>query len=178
MFYTIFLIIILFIVAILTLYLFSSVLGFLVTKMPFVTTPKQNIEFLAKKINLNSQDVFLELGSGYGQTLFLLSEKYSVTGIGVEFSFWAHALAKCLQIYKRANIKFILGDFLKQDWSKATVVYSYLFPVIMARVEQKFLTECKKGTKFVARDFGLPNLAADQVYELPNKHCFFLYIKR
>jgi len=75
------------------------------------------------------------------------------------------------------GVKFRNQNFFKADWSGANIIYAYLFPPLMGRVEQKFLADCKPGSIAVIRDFPLPNLKPAEVCYMPKKHEIYIYKK-
>jgi hypothetical protein len=164
--------------AILLLFVITSAfLGFLLTRVPFVPTYASDVEFFVKKLGLSAKDTFYDLGSGDGKVVFLV-EKYSGAKVkGFELTWWTHWLAKIKKIIRKSNAQFVNRNFFKQPWAEATVIYGYLYPPLMGRVEEKFLAECKPGSIAVIRDFPLPNLKPQEIIYRPKKHELYIYIR-
>jgi hypothetical protein len=167
--------------------IFSAFLGFLLTRVPFVPTSRQDIEFVVKKLGISSRDVFYDLGSGDGKVVFLVNRLTRARCVGYELTWWTHLLAKIKSIVihlrqgygghegQRSNVKFRNQNFFKHSWQEANYIYGYLYPPLMRRVEEKFLSDCKPGSIAIIRDFPFPNLKPSDVYRMPKKHEIYIY---
>jgi hypothetical protein len=155
----------------------SSFLGFIITRVPFVPTYKGDIEFIVKKLGINSADVFYDLGSGDGKVVFLVEKLSGAKVKGFELTWWTHLLAQLKKSVRRSRAQLVNRNFFKQNWSDANYIYGYLYPPLMGRVEEKFLADCKPGSVAIIRDFPLPNLKPVEVYNLPKKHEIYIYKK-
>lgn len=136
----------------------SSFIGFLITRVPFVPTTKKDIRYLVKQLPILPSDVLYDLGSGDGSVILSVEKMSGARGVGFELTWWTYFYAKLKAFFSRAVSQFKRVDFFNEDWSEATIVYAYLYPPLMSRVEQKFLTNCKPGTRAVVRDFPFPTL--------------------
>lgn len=175
---TIFLLIML-LVSCLLLYLVSSaLLGFLRTRVPFVPTAQEDIEFLIKQLNIKPKDIFFDLGSGNGRVCFLVNKLTGAKCVGFELTGWTHLLARAKRLWLRAKgVKFKNQNFFKVGWQEANYIYAYLYPPLMKKVEKKFLSECHVGTVAIIRDFPLPFLKPVNKYRLKGGHEFYIYRK-
>ena len=169
---------------------FSELVAFLRTRVPFVPTNSGDIEYIVKKLGISSADTFYDLGSGNGRVVFLVSKLSGATAVGFELGWWTYLFAKIktwslqsfsphggdARVHPRAErVQFKNKNFFKQDWSGANYVYGYLYPPLMARVEAKFLADCKPGSIAIIRDFPFPNLKPADVYRMPKKHEIYIY---
>ena len=155
----------------------SAFLGFILTRVPFVPTSREDIEFFVKKLALGPKDVFIDLGSGDGKVCFLVEKACGAQTIGYEMTWWTHLLAKLKAKFTKSKAKFFCRNFFKESWSGASVVYGYLYPPLMRQVEEKFLADCKPGTFAVIRDFPFPNLKPVEVVYRPGSHEIYIYLK-
>lgn len=172
-----FLLIFLFFTIALLFVITSSFFGFIRTRVPFVPTATRDVEFIAKDLGITSKDIFYELGSGNGKVCFAVEKFSGAECTGYELTRWTHLWAKLKALLTGSKSKFLRKDFFKQDWSKPTVIYGYLYPPLMPRIKEKFLVECKPGSKAIMRDFYLPGLIPDKVYERPGNHQIYVYIR-
>ena len=162
--------------AILLLFIIASAfLGFVITRVPFVPTPSRHIRLVAGHLNLSKRDTILELGSGNGRVAFLLEQLSGGRVIGYEAALWTHWWAQLEKKIRRSRVKFIRGNFFKHDWDRATVIYCYLYPPLMARVGEKALADCRPGTRVISHDFSIPNLRQVAIVETRPGHCFYIY---
>jgi len=167
----------------------SAFLGFLITRVPFVRTTTADIEFIVRKLNILSKDIFYDLGSGDGKVCLLVNKLTGATCKGFELTLWTHLLAKTKQRWfksfspfggdaRRAErVRFTNQNFFNANWSEANFIYGYLYPPLMGRVKEKFLNECKSGSVAVIRDFPFPGLKPDEVFFMPKDHEIYIYRK-
>jgi len=169
---------------------FSELIAFLRTRVPFVPTHAGDIEFIVKKLGITSADTFYDLGSGNGKVVFLVNKLSGATCVGFELGWWTVLFAKLkrwflqffspfggdARVHPRAErVRFKNKNFFKQDWSGANYIYGYLYPPLMARVEAKFLADCQPGSIAIIRDFPFPNLPHTEKFYLPKKHEIYIY---
>jgi hypothetical protein len=180
MFLIIFLLFFLLVATVILLVITSSFIGFIRTQVPFVATSRKDIERIVRELPITKQDVFYDLGSGDGRVCFLVSELSGAKSVGFELTWWTHLVAKVGTRFKNRTLKleFRNQNFFKHNWSEATVIYGYLYPPLMGKVEEKFMTDCKPGTMAVIRDFPFPNLKPLKVFSSDpnwqqNKHSLY-----
>jgi Histone methylation protein DOT1 len=89
-------------------------------------TPVRIILELIKRVEFQSQDVFVDLGSGLGQAVMLVNLITSVQSIGVEFepAFCTYARALATELGLQ-GVEFISGDARFADYSEGTVFFMY-----------------------------------------------------
>ena len=168
----------------------SAFVGFLITRVPFVPTYTGDIKFIVDKLHISSKDVFYDLGSGNGKVVFLVEKLTGARVTGYELTWWTHLWAKIrLKIQdlgfkiKHGNpaespskrISFSNKNFFKQDWSGANIIYCYLYPPLMGKIEEKFVSNMKPGSIAIVRDFPFPNMGYEQKYYLPKDHEIYVY---
>lgn len=185
---TSFLILMLLFAVLLLFVVYSSFIGFVLTRVPFVPTNTCDIEYFVKKLGISSNDVFYELGSGDGRVVLLVNKLTGARCVGFELTWWTHLWAK-FKIWtafprKQDRMKngkelvdFRNKNFFKYSWDEADYIYAYLYPPLMDRVEEKFLADCKSGSVAIIRDFPFPNLKPSEVYRMPRKHEIYIYKK-
>ena len=156
---------------------FSEFIAFIRTRVPFVPTTSSDIEFFVKKLGIKSSDTFYDLGSGNGRVVFIVEKLSGARSQGFELGWWTILFAKLKAKTRGYKAKFVNKNFFKENWSGANYIYGYLYPPLMARVEAKFLADCKPGSIAVIRDFPLPNLKPTETYFMPRKHEIYIYKK-
>lgn len=110
--------------------------------------------------NVTKKDTLFELGSGNGTTLMVAAKEFGARGVGVEidplrywysrFVMWRSGLAKQVTLYRK--------NFFQVDISDATVVYVYLVPKALKKLQKKFLQELTPGTRVVSLKYTIPYL--------------------
>ena len=93
-----------------------------------------SVKTILKKIRLEEDDCFLDLGSGIGKfilTLYLLSPLKKIIGFEASKSLFDQSVQALLRFgsipeLKSLDRKIILeeGNFLQKDWQGATIVYA------------------------------------------------------
>jgi len=138
---------------------------------PYVKTKYHIIKKALDIANLKKDDVFYDLGCGSGDVLIEAS-KYGVKAIGYEISPYYYILAK-LRTMRYHNIEVKYQNIHKVDFAKADVIYCYLLPKLLAKID---FTNVKKQTKIISIGFQIPKLKLVKHIQYKN-HNIFLYSK-
>jgi len=152
--------------------LFIWMFSIIKAKVPFVSVPSKVLEDIEKALNLKDDSVVYDLGCGDGKVLFYLAKKYSKAKyIGIENSLFPLILAHVRnwwykKVNKINNIEIIRGDFFDTDLSKATHIFTYLFPKVMDDLLPKLYTELKPGACLVSASFQFTGKKEKEVIDL------------
>ena len=121
---------------------------------PYVPSNQKETEELLKLAGLKPKQLMVELGSGDGRVLRTAVKNFGVYGIGIDvnpvLNWWATLLSKK---QKLANIKFISKNIFDYDLSKADVVYLFLMPELINKLENKFNREIRPKTLMISHGF-------------------------
>ena len=153
----------------------SAFLGFLLTRVPFVPTYASDVKFFVDKLGISSKDIFYDLGSGNGKVVLMVEKLSGAKTKGFERTLWTHWWAKLQKLLTHSHAEFSTQDFFKASWSEANIIYCYLYPPLMGRIQEKFKAEMKPGSIAVVRDFPFPNMPHAEKYYLPKKHEIYIY---
>ncbi len=160
------LIIILLIAVVITALSASIIVGLVQARgVPFVSTDKKDFDRILTAAGLKPGEMIYDLGCGKGTLLIRAAKKFGAKGIGYEISLWPWLWAQFNIWLSRADVKVYLKNFFKADLSRADVVFCYLFPEVMAKLEPKFQKELQPGSRVVSYSFKLPNLPPAEVVE-------------
>lgn len=119
---------------------------------PWWKTEKNAAEVIVKLASITAKDKVYELGSGDGEFLLYIADKYKIKGIGVEIDPLRVLISKVrarllgishLVVFKKKN-------FFEEDISKADVVFLYLVPRVLREMLPKLKKELKKGTRVIS----------------------------
>jgi predicted RNA methylase len=114
------------------------------------------IEAIIENIGGETSKIFYDLGSGNGRVVAeVVHHCPNMKCIGVEYNIGAYILAKVKNIFLRKKVTFVRSNFFDINLANADIVYVYLFPKIIKRLEEKFSRELKKGTIVIANTFPL-----------------------
>ena len=121
-------------------------------------TPLMTYEKMAKEVNLEPTDTFLELGSGRGRGALFLHHFFKCQVIGIERIPQFVKLSRHLaHKYHQGRVSFICGDMIKVDLPEATIIYLYgtaLTDEEITSLIQK-LKKYPKGTKIISVSYPL-----------------------
>lgn len=136
------------------------------TGLPFVTTPKWAIEWLANNLNVQDRQVVIELGCGDARVLATLAKRFpGAKFLGIEIQWWPWLLAK-LRTRVLHNVKISRGDLFRYDLSPAHFIYGFYITNFMDRLEAKLQNGLLPGTKVISYGFKFQNWKT--VQEIPN----------
>ena len=173
--YTLVLLLFLFLAILVLFIISSSFLGFIITRVPFVPSYAHEVKFIVEKFGITSQDTFYDLGSGDGRVIFLVEKLSGAKTKGFELTLWAFFFSKMKKFIKGSKAEFVNKNFFKQSWSEANFIYAYLYPPVMSRVEEKFVSNCKPGSYAIVRDFPFPSLKPINIFKMPKGHMLYIY---
>ncbi|OGY43977.1 MAG: hypothetical protein A2731_02510 [Candidatus Buchananbacteria bacterium RIFCSPHIGHO2_01_FULL_39_8] len=158
----------------------SSVIALFFTRVPFVPTPKRNVEIIIDQLDLKPGQVFYDLGCGDGRFL-LEAEKRGAKAIGFEISPWAYFRGRINLFLHRSKAQILYQNFYHHDTSGANAIFCFLMDNVMLKVEKKLKTELKPGAKIACYGFKLPTWPPTKIIDLKPKDKrssnIYLYIK-
>lgn len=158
-------VIVIYIFAILSLGLAMVTLAFVIFGLfgemwgaPFVPTTNNRVRAILGRAKLKKGQLLVELGSGDGRFIFEAVDKYQVKATGYEI----HPM---LVLYSRArarlghlkDIHYKRQNFYQADISRADVIFMFLLPKTLKKLQSKFLNESKKGAVIISHGFKIPD---------------------
>ncbi len=166
--------------------LFDIIFSMIMIRVPSLSSNK----FVIKKIidDPYFKDIFVQgkvlydLGCGRGMALFALTKKFPVKSTGFEINPAVLLYAKVKRLISgskvRKNSKIKFGNFFKTDLSKADIIYLYLFPEIVEKLEEKIKKECKTGTYIICNTFCFQNMEPIWTYFIAKGSLKNIYVYR
>lgn len=124
---------------------------------PYVATKTSRIRKILKLAEVKKGLEFWELGSGDGRVV-IEAAKMGAKAFGVEQS-WIRVLWSRFQAGKQnlPNAKFIHGDIFKQNFSSADLIYIFLLPKGVKKLEPILKKNLKKGARVITQTFHFKN---------------------
>ena len=160
------------------LFFFFLVLSFY-TGAPFVPTRAKASKRMIELAHISKGTRVYDLGSGDGKLLFMAAEKGAIaTGFEINPFLVLFTNVKALFYPYRTRIRAVWKNFWFTDLSQADVIFLYLIPWKMEKLEQKFLKETKPGTKIISNSFIFPNIPCTQKDEANHVYLFTVTKKR
>lgn len=136
--------------------------------LPYVSTPKWAVRWLAEQWPLNNQDRVYELGCGDARVIAALARRHpEAQFIGIEIQWWPWLLAK-LRTWRQKNVQIMHGDFLKTNLNDATLIYGFFITVMMPKVAMKLEESLRQGTPVISFGFAIPGWQAQQEIPRPD----------
>ena len=95
--------------------------------------------------------------------------------MGIEYG-WLPYLVSKFRARKLNNLTFCRKNFFDVDISNADMIFMFLFPLMMAKVEEKCLSEVKSGALIYVNRFPMPTLKFSKKVFLGSKYdTYFIY---
>ncbi|MDE2078766.1 MAG: hypothetical protein KGI73_00060 [Patescibacteria group bacterium] len=131
--------------------------GAFTTRVPFVPMPRYVVDALVREAPLHSGDTLYDLGSGDGRVVFSMAAAYkNARAVGIEKAPLPYFISRVRSwILKLPNAEIRRENFINTSLTKATHVFTYLFPEIMRELLPKFERELSPGTRVISCDFPL-----------------------
>ena len=137
-------------------------------RAPFITTPESVVERMLELAGTGPGDVVVDLGSGDVRIVIAAAKKFGARGIGIELSrgLVEESRRHAEMAGVAGRVSFVQGDVLVADISGASVVTLYLLPGLIDKLQPRFISELKPGTRIVAHAFGMAGWKPDRTETL------------
>ena len=140
---------------------------------PYIISGSSVIKQAIGDLQLPEPALVYELGCGDAPFLRALTKIYpQARGLGVDNYIWPYIFAKMFNLFNR-RIKIIKKSIYKVDLSQADLIYCYLNLASMAKLEPKFLRECKNDVQVISYNFPLPHVEPYKVLRIKVKPVYF-----
>ena len=141
---------------------------------PTPTSPKVKRKLLEMSPS-QLDGTIVELGSGWGTLAFALARRYPACQIeAYEISPIPYLFSKIVaQIGGYSNLTIMRRDFFTISLSHANLIFCYLYPGAMTRLQTKFENELPSGSFILSHTFALPGWKpiridfVDYLYQTP-----------
>jgi SAM-dependent methyltransferase len=139
----------------------------------WVPTPEELIAAMLDMAKVNASDYLVDLGSGDGR-IVIAAAKRGARGLGIEFNPDMVDLSRknALKAGVSDRAAFIKADIFEADFSRATIVTTYLLPDLNLKLMPKLLA-MKPGTRVVTHAFSMGEWEPDQTVEVAGRTAFF-----
>jgi SAM-dependent methyltransferase len=123
------------------------------TDAPYIPTAQEKITEILKTAGVKKGKTFYELGSGDGR-LVLHSAMLGAESYGIEQSWLRIWYSRYLARKKGLkNAHFYHGNLFDRQYFPADIIFIYLLPKAVARLEQSLPKELKKGSVIITQSF-------------------------
>lgn len=129
----------------------------LIIRVPYVPTNRTITRAMVRMADLRGKETVMDLGAGDGRLLQeAVAAHPGVRATGVELvpTIW---LLGWLRTRGTGRVKFLLGNALTADLTGVDVVFLYMMPRIMEKLEAKFDRELRPGAVVISNAFRFPH---------------------
>lgn len=138
---------------VITLICFS---GVVLVGAPYVPTLGPQVEVALALAELEAGQTMLELGCGDGKVL-LAAAKQGANVVGYELNPLLAAVAWLRTRRYRRQVRVVWGDFWRKPWPPAEVIFTFLLPKYMDKLNKKIMRYDSKPVKLVSFAFDVPD---------------------
>ncbi|MBI3336440.1 hypothetical protein HYZ98_02655 [Candidatus Peregrinibacteria bacterium] len=125
--------------------------------VPYVPTPHKIVERMVELAEFKGDEIVHDLGAGDARLLIAAKRRYpglTVRGCEVVPTIWF--LGKLRSWWSRVPVDLCCGSIERADVRDADVIFLYLIPSLMAKLEKKFDLELREGTRVISSAFTFP----------------------
>jgi len=144
--------------------------------VPYVPTPQAVVNRMLDIAQIGKDDLIYDLGCGDGRIVITAAKVHGARGVGIDLN--PQRIAEANKNASNAgvgdNVKFLVGDLFKTDFSEATVVTLYLLPSINRQLRPQLWKQLKVGTRVVSHDFDMgPEWPPQKVEKVNGKTIYY-----
>ncbi|MEI8339466.1 MAG: hypothetical protein WCF94_02260 [bacterium] len=142
-----------------------KVYDLLMTDVPFVPTKDIAVAEAIKLLDLNNNSVLYDLGCGNAKVLLEAKRLFpQIKAVGIEKGLIPFFFARWAT--RKTNIKIVYQNIFKTDLAKATHIYCYLYPKVIARLMPIMEKQCAKGTMIVTCDYPFVGKTSEKIVKV------------
>lgn len=145
--------------------------------LPFITTPffassAKEILTLFELGDVDAKDVVVDLGSGDGRVA-LAASRVCRRAVGIEINPFLTLFSRFMAVLSaNGEVKFKNKSYWRENLSPYDVVYLYLSPPQLRKLQPKLEKELAPGTRVISNSYKLANWKAKKAVD--NK--YYLYV--
>ncbi|TSC78711.1 MAG: SAM-dependent methyltransferase [Candidatus Peregrinibacteria bacterium Gr01-1014_25] len=135
--------------------------------VPFVPTPRRVVEAMVDAAHLQHGEIVYDLGAGDGRLLIAAARKCpGIVARGCELvpTIWLLARLRLWASGVHADIR--CRNLFKQPLHDADVIFLYMLPSVMERLERKLDAELRPDTRVVSHAFRFPGRTPEHTVAL------------
>lgn len=149
--------------------IFLGLVGFYINgvreQVPLYLSNRKTQKAVASLLPPDSTMTFIDLGCGLGDIVSAVAKTHpNARVIGVETAPLSFVIALLrIRLFGLNNADIRFQSIWTTDVSNADIVYAFLSPAPMTRLNDKVRTEMKPGSRFVSNSFAIPGAEPDDI---------------
>ncbi|MFH2105326.1 MAG: 50S ribosomal protein L11 methyltransferase [Parcubacteria group bacterium] len=131
----------------------------MISGAPYAGTKKVRVQKMIELADLQKGQKVVDLGSGDGRILIAAARAADVKCVGYELDFlmWLWSIYKVKRAGLSDRIKIYRRSYWPADLKEFDIVFLFLIPYKMGRMEKKLQSELRPGTQVISHGFKFPN---------------------
>jgi SAM-dependent methyltransferase len=144
---------------------------------PWVPTPLRIAHKMLDLAQVQPGELLYDLGSGDGRIVVLAARRFGARAVGIEIDPLRYLMTRAAVSVLGVNgqVEVVLGDFFKQDLSRADVITVFLLQDTNDLLSLKLVEELRPGTRVVSYKSGFSVLTPLRQDEADR---IFVYVKQ
>lgn len=155
--------------------IFLGLAGFYINgvreQVPLYLSNRKTQKTLAELLPPDTNMTFIDLGCGLGDIVtHVANARPQARVIGVETAPLSFLIAWLrAKIFSRSNAEIRFQSIWSTDVANADVVYAFLSPAPMTRLNEKIRSEMKPGSRFISNSFAVPGEEPDEIISVDDR---------
>lgn len=155
--------------------IFLGLAGFYINgvreQVPLYLSNRKTQKTLAELLPPDTNMTFIDLGCGLGDIVtHVANARPQARVIGVETAPLSFLIAWLrAKIFSRGNAEIRFQSIWSTDVANADVVYAFLSPAPMTRLNEKIRSEMKPGSRFISNSFAVPGEEPDEIISVDDR---------
>ena len=145
---------------------------------PWVPTKAKDINRIIEVVGSCRTRTIIDLGCGGGRIMRAFSHAFPGSFvIGYELSVPVYIIAVILNFFllKHSSYRVLWRDFYRANFNNVDVIYCFLMPHALKKLEPKFREELGSGSIVISYAFPLPGWRGEE-YRIPGKLPIYRYM--
>ena len=135
-------------------FIFVNAFYFVFLRVPSLSSKNKVVAKVLENVDFKGNKKFYDLGCGNGSFITKIAKNYpAMECIGVERNLGIYWWALLRNIFAQRKVVYLRKNFFKINLADADVIFVYLFPGFMERLDAKFKQELRKGTLVISNSF-------------------------
>ncbi len=123
---------------------------------PFVPTPMARVKKMVELAKIKPGQRVYDLGCGDGRFVYIAANEYGAKATGIELSPIVYLLAVVRKFFWKSRAQILFSDFKTRDISDADIIFCYLLPESLKKIQPSINRQIKPGTKIFSYAFEIP----------------------